>query len=170
LEALILIDECKISAPRTFDDVLEMFTINTKATQEETAIQKPSYVPKHQESLGFQSLQVSKPLDSSMARDIYLTLASVFAFVRLVTSQSSLISGLGPSAYTIPGLFPTSIYQSYYNDPTATGSSPQPVISDPILVDESGYHSAGALFQVAHSPRLILRDRTTTMSITPCRP
>lgn len=42
--------------------------------------------------------------------------------------------GLGPSAYTVPGAFPTSLYQSYYNDPTATSAEPQPVISDPVTV------------------------------------
>lgn len=36
------------------------------------------------------------------------------------------------SAYTAPGTFPTSVYQSYWNDPTATSAQPQPVISDPV--------------------------------------
>ncbi|OSX66906.1 hypothetical protein POSPLADRAFT_1072083 [Postia placenta MAD-698-R-SB12] len=39
---------------------------------------------------------------------------------------------LGPSEYTVPGVFPTSVYESYYNDPTATTAEPQPVITDPI--------------------------------------
>ena len=38
------------------------------------------------------------------------------------------------SAYTAPGAFPTSIYKSYWNDPTATSAQPQPVISDPATV------------------------------------
>ncbi|KAF9245896.1 Metallo-dependent phosphatase-like protein [Melanogaster broomeanus] len=37
-----------------------------------------------------------------------------------------------PSAYTVPGAFPTSLYSEYYNDPTATSAQPQPVISDPV--------------------------------------
>jgi sphingomyelin phosphodiesterase len=40
----------------------------------------------------------------------------------------------GPSSFAPPGPFPTSLYQSYYNDPTATAAQPQPVISDPVLV------------------------------------
>ncbi|KAF8132234.1 Metallo-dependent phosphatase-like protein [Mycena galopus ATCC 62051] len=39
---------------------------------------------------------------------------------------------LGPSAFTAPGAFPTSIFSSYYNDPTQTVSQVQPVISDPV--------------------------------------
>ncbi|KAN0134393.1 Metallo-dependent phosphatase-like protein [Lactarius tabidus] len=39
----------------------------------------------------------------------------------------------GPSSYAPPGPFPTSLYKSYYNNPTATASQPQPVISDPVL-------------------------------------
>ncbi|KZT73123.1 Metallo-dependent phosphatase [Daedalea quercina L-15889] len=39
---------------------------------------------------------------------------------------------LGPSAFTAPGAFPTSLYRSYYNDPTATTAQPQPIISDPV--------------------------------------
>ena len=40
----------------------------------------------------------------------------------------------GPSSFVPPGLFPTSLYKTYYNDPTATAAQPQPVISDPVLV------------------------------------
>jgi hypothetical protein len=40
----------------------------------------------------------------------------------------------GPSSYAPPGTFPTQLYSSYYNDPTATTAQPQPVISDPVLV------------------------------------
>ncbi|KAN0081691.1 hypothetical protein V8E55_009315 [Tylopilus felleus] len=36
------------------------------------------------------------------------------------------------STYTAPGEFPTSIYASYWNNPTATSAQPQPVISDPV--------------------------------------
>ena len=40
----------------------------------------------------------------------------------------------GPPSFAPPGPFPTSLYKSYYNNPTATASQPQPVISDPVLV------------------------------------
>jgi len=40
----------------------------------------------------------------------------------------------GPSSYAPSGAFPTQLYSSYYNDPTATTAQPQPVISDPVLV------------------------------------
>lgn len=59
--------------------------------------------------------------------------------VWVADGQSDHISGLGPSAYTIPGLFPTSVYQSYYNDPTATSVEPQPVISDPVTHETYPY-------------------------------
>ncbi|KAG9308172.1 sphingomyelin phosphodiesterase [Chiua virens] len=36
------------------------------------------------------------------------------------------------SAYTAPGEFPTSVYASYWNNPTATSVQPQPVITDPV--------------------------------------
>ncbi|KAI0756580.1 sphingomyelin phosphodiesterase [Daedaleopsis nitida] len=38
----------------------------------------------------------------------------------------------GPSVFTAPGAFPTSLYRHYYNSPTATSAQPQPVISDPV--------------------------------------
>lgn len=38
------------------------------------------------------------------------------------------------TAYTAPGVFPTSLYDKYYNNPTATSDQPQPVISDPVTV------------------------------------
>ncbi|KAH9838386.1 sphingomyelin phosphodiesterase [Rhodofomes roseus] len=44
-----------------------------------------------------------------------------------ITAASS-----GATAYTAPGVFPTSLYESYYNDATATSAEPQPVISDPV--------------------------------------
>lgn len=40
-----------------------------------------------------------------------------------------------PSAYAVPGAFPTSLYSNYYNNPTATSAQPQPVISDPVTVN-----------------------------------
>lgn len=48
------------------------------------------------------------------------------------TSQPTSGAVLGPSTYAAPGSFPTSLYQSYYNVPTASSAEPQPVISDPV--------------------------------------
>ena len=50
----------------------------------------------------------------------------------LVAAQSSAASP--PSAYAVPGVFPTSVYGAYYNDPTATTAEPQPIITDPVTV------------------------------------
>ena len=44
---------------------------------------------------------------------------------------------LGPSEFTAPGAFPTSVFASYFNNPTATSAQPLPVISDPVLVRRS---------------------------------
>jgi hypothetical protein len=60
----------------------------------------------------------------------------------LVTLRAARTSGLAasssplppPSSYAPPGAFPTSLFESYYNDPTATTAQPQPVVSDPVLV------------------------------------
>ncbi|KAF9235985.1 sphingomyelin phosphodiesterase [Melanogaster broomeanus] len=49
------------------------------------------------------------------------------ANLKRVTATDDIVS-----AYTAPGEFPTSVYQSYWNDPTATAAQPQPVISDPV--------------------------------------
>ncbi|KAH9897978.1 sphingomyelin phosphodiesterase [Cubamyces lactineus] len=56
----------------------------------------------------------------------------VIAFSAYAVAESETIDGLGPSAYTAPGAFPTSVYKHYYNSPTATSAQPQPVISDPV--------------------------------------
>lgn len=55
-----------------------------------------------------------------------------------ISSGSSII--LGPSTFTAPGRFPTSLFKHYYNNPTATSEQPQPVITDPVLVslDDNG--------------------------------
>ncbi|EMD32798.1 hypothetical protein CERSUDRAFT_161311 [Gelatoporia subvermispora B] len=64
-------------------------------------------------------------------------LASVgpFALVAggLAGSTPTPSTGLGPTSFAPPGVFPTSVYKSYFNDPTATSAQPQPVISDPVL-------------------------------------
>jgi len=51
---------------------------------------------------------------------------------RTTVSLPQPISGYGPATYTVPGPFPTSLYESYYDDPTGTIAEPQPVISDPV--------------------------------------
>lgn len=58
-----------------------------------------------------------------------LVLATAF----LTRVASCLPNGL-QSVYTASGAFPTSLYASYYNDPTATTAEPQPVVSDPVTV------------------------------------
>ena len=62
-----------------------------------------------------------------MTRALQILLCVAFAL------RSSAVT-YGPSLYAPPGAFPTSLYQSYYNNPTATSAQPQPVISDPVLV------------------------------------
>ncbi|KAG6897501.1 hypothetical protein C0992_000931 [Termitomyces sp. T32_za158] len=37
-----------------------------------------------------------------------------------------------PQNFTAPGMFPTSVFTKYYNNPTATSAQVQPVISDPV--------------------------------------
>jgi hypothetical protein len=39
-------------------------------------------------------------------------------------------SSIQPSTFTVPGAFPTSVYQNYYNSPTGTSQQVQPIISD----------------------------------------
>lgn len=41
---------------------------------------------------------------------------------------------LGPSTFTAPGAFPTSVYSYYYNSPTGTAAQAQPIVSDPVNV------------------------------------
>jgi hypothetical protein len=60
-------------------------------------------------------------------------LASLCAFVPSALAALT----FGPSTFTAPGAFPTSLYQHYYNSPTATSAQVQPVISDPVTVSLS---------------------------------
>jgi sphingomyelin phosphodiesterase len=59
-------------------------------------------------------------------------------FIQLVAAVSAAVAatsgGISPSTYTAPGAFPSSLYSSYYNSPTATSAQPQPVVSDPVIV------------------------------------
>ncbi|KAF8274298.1 sphingomyelin phosphodiesterase [Lactarius quietus] len=61
-------------------------------------------------------------------------LLKLLACVSIATqAQAATSLTYGPSSFAPPGPFPTSLYQSYYNNPTATAAQPQPVISDPVL-------------------------------------
>lgn len=55
----------------------------------------------------------------------------------LQTTQLAMASLIVPQNFTVPGMFPTSVFSHYYNNPTATSSQVQPIISDPVTV---AYH------------------------------
>ncbi|KAL8741919.1 MAG: hypothetical protein Q9190_005529 [Brigantiaea leucoxantha] len=61
-----------------------------------------------------------------------LTAAAVACCTGSAYSQSSNDPGLGPTAYTVPAGFPTSVFSSYYIPPAAT-QQPQPALYDPVL-------------------------------------
>ncbi|KAJ7292749.1 sphingomyelin phosphodiesterase [Mycena rebaudengoi] len=42
------------------------------------------------------------------------------------------VSKSPPSTFTVPGAFPTSLFDKYYNNPTQTASQVQPVVTDPV--------------------------------------
>ncbi|TFK56761.1 sphingomyelin phosphodiesterase [Heliocybe sulcata] len=60
-----------------------------------------------------------------------VTVVSAILTAALGASQNY-VGIIQPSTYAPPGAFPTSLYSSYYNNPTATVSQVQPVISDPV--------------------------------------
>ena len=62
----------------------------------------------------------------------YFPLLTLCAIAPSALGASSLT--YGPSTFTAPGTFPTSLYEHYYNSPTATSAQVQPVISDPVTV------------------------------------
>lgn len=67
----------------------------------------------------------------------FLSLLSIVCFADIVLASgrhSAASIELGPSTFTAPGSFPTSLFERYYNNPTATSEQPQPVITDPISV------------------------------------
>ena len=70
------------------------------------------------------------------------------AFSDLAVAETETAGGFGPSAYTAPGAFPTSVYKHYYNSPTATSAQPQPVIYDPVSVSTSTVRRL--LFRLIH--------------------
>ena len=61
-------------------------------------------------------------------------LQTVLALVAVSASFATSSGGIGTSTFTAPGAFPSSLYSSYYNSPTATSAQVQPVISDPVTV------------------------------------
>ncbi len=67
-------------------------------------------------------------------RMLSIVAASAAAFSVPGFAEPVAVSALGPSVFTAPGAFPTSVYKHYYNSPTATSAQPQPVISDPVSV------------------------------------
>ena len=76
-------------------------------------------------------------LAASMVSRKILSVAAASAVVFSVpTAVGEPVSSeaFGPSAFTAPGAFPTSLYKHYFNSPTATSAQPQPVISDPVTV------------------------------------
>ncbi|OAX38504.1 sphingomyelin phosphodiesterase, partial [Rhizopogon vinicolor AM-OR11-026] len=50
----------------------------------------------------------------------------------LWASYRARANDISATVYTAPGAFPTSVYGTYWNDPTATSAEPQPVITDPV--------------------------------------
>lgn len=52
----------------------------------------------------------------------------------VVQIKVGLSQSISPSTFTAPGAFPTSVYEKYFNSPTATSAQVQPVISDPVTV------------------------------------
>ena len=64
-----------------------------------------------------------------LTKDLRLVIATALCFATIVHSLN-----LGPSTFIVPGPFPTSVYKSYYNNPTQTSEQVQPVITDPITV------------------------------------
>ena len=55
-------------------------------------------------------------------------------FCLVVQITVGLSQSISPSTFTAPGAFPTSVYEKYFNSPTATSAQVQPVISDPVTV------------------------------------
>ncbi|KAG6867077.1 hypothetical protein C0993_007005 [Termitomyces sp. T159_Od127] len=55
----------------------------------------------------------------------------------LQAAQLAMGSLIVPQNFTAPGVFPTSVFTKYYNNPTATSAQVQPVVSDPVTV---AYH------------------------------
>ncbi|EIW82649.1 Metallo-dependent phosphatase [Coniophora puteana RWD-64-598 SS2] len=55
-------------------------------------------------------------------------LLALAAFVGPAAAQAQFPT----STYIVPGQFPTSLFASYYNDPTATSAQVQPVVTDPV--------------------------------------
>ncbi|KAF8553428.1 sphingomyelin phosphodiesterase [Imleria badia] len=61
-----------------------------------------------------------------------LTFQASFALLALASVSGVTVTDAILSAYTAPGGFPTSVYATYWNNPTSTSAQPQPVILDPV--------------------------------------
>ncbi|OBZ68610.1 Sphingomyelin phosphodiesterase 2 [Grifola frondosa] len=59
---------------------------------------------------------------------------------------------LGPSAFTAPGAFPTSVYRQYYNSPTATSAQPQPHKTYPFSLTDPANIPKGAIQNDTNEP------------------
>ena len=64
---------------------------------------------------------------------VLLEVGVLAAFAALTSAQTA---RLGPSAFTAPGAFPTSVYKQYFNNPTQTSEQVQPIITDPVTVSD----------------------------------
>lgn len=82
---------------------------------------------------GLATLITDNPMRLLLRLFRFTTLVPFVGKVASADSGNATIA-LGPSAFTVPGVFPTSVYRHYYNSPTATSAQVQPVISDPITV------------------------------------
>jgi sphingomyelin phosphodiesterase len=60
-----------------------------------------------------------------------LNIPLLLVFLPLMTWAAS-NNTIGTSTFTVSGGFPTSLFEHYYNSPTATSAQVQPVISDPV--------------------------------------
>ena len=80
---------------------------------------------------------------------VFLTALAVDRWrVAGATSLQSPASTLtfGPSSFVAPGVFPTTVYDHYYNDPTATTAQPQPIITDPVTVSTLSVNQPNLFF------------------------
>lgn len=69
-----------------------------------------------------------------MSRGVFGLATAVVLAIPSLAEPIVAAQGLGPTAFTAPGRFPVSLFQHYFNSPTATTAQPQPVITDPITV------------------------------------
>lgn len=78
--------------------------------------------------------------------------------------------GPGPSAFTVTGAFPTSLFPSYYNNPTQTASQVQPIISDPVTVSSFQSKPSMIIRLTISKHRIFPLDLTSPDTIPLVRP